>query len=317
MVREPNRREKFDMSVLGPLLDAHSDEIKALGYRAPRAILSTLEGSQSPITLPQSGLTLHPPALSIPGRCVAILGDTSDASRLERLFPPDQSGRVERGPDLLVHESTGTALPDLSDDWIADVRSNHRNIIPSLVESLASEPSTFTSRLPSIPLGTRQEELAARQKMRERGHSTSRMAGELASRIGAKLLVMNHLSARGPSPWSGVRPPIWSSPAAKKAGKKSGQTTTTWSYPDHPSGAALKSVLKPSAISRLRSMNRLQEAEGQARAERFVAEAAWVRAMEQEAEEGWREESERRGGGTEAKVVAAWDFLAVSLPIPR
>ncbi|SCZ90500.1 BZ3500_MvSof-1268-A1-R1_Chr9g10857 [Microbotryum saponariae] len=102
------------------------------------------------------GTLLHPPALGPKGRKLVVLGDTYDAL----------GGSIERwsqDADLVIHEATNAFLPQ-SDE-------SQRNKPDITLESV-------------------------RRKAKEHGHSTPEGAGEFARRVGAKALVMNHLSGR-------------------------------------------------------------------------------------------------------------------------
>ena len=100
---------------------------------------------------------MHEPATLDAPRKLAILGDTSDASKLTPL--------VHSTPgclSLLVHEATDTHVPPSIDERLAARRP------PELVASIALE----------------------------RGHSTPAQAGACAGRWGARQLVLNHIGAR-------------------------------------------------------------------------------------------------------------------------
>ncbi|KAI8458333.1 beta-lactamase-like protein [Phakopsora pachyrhizi] len=157
-LKESNRREKFDMAKLNPILKEHSEEIKKMGFKVLPAILSELEKTRNPVTF-STGVTIHPPKLSVQGRKVIILGDTSNPGPILSLLDLKDDERV----DLLVHESTGTSISELD-------------------------------------CKTEESEGSVSRRMRERGHSTSLMAGKFARRCKAKRLILNHLGGKFPAP---------------------------------------------------------------------------------------------------------------------
>ncbi|POW11472.1 hypothetical protein PSTT_05250, partial [Puccinia striiformis] len=167
LLNEVNRREKFDMVKLKPILERNAAEIKSMGFKVLPAILSQLEKTRKPITF-SSGETLNPPSLSIRGRRIMILGDTCDPRMMVKLV---QDSNVE-GIDLLIHEATGTTVPD-----------THQ----SKQEELLTESQLC-------------------KKMAERGHSTSFMAGQFAHRVNASRLILNHLGGKYPAPQAALCP---------------------------------------------------------------------------------------------------------------
>ena len=78
-------------------------------------------------------------------------------------FDPSPIADIASSPDLLIHEATNAHLPGI------DPNTKHGD--------------TF-------------ESVEARAK--SRGHSTPQMAGAFATRIGARVLVLNHFSPRYP-----------------------------------------------------------------------------------------------------------------------
>jgi ribonuclease Z len=96
-----------------------------------------------------------------PGRKVVVLGDTYDASGCVGL---------SQRADLVVHESTNAYLPTLDDSQAEGKKRDGVLISRDSVRATA----------------------------REHGHSTPEVAGEFARAVGAKGLVMNHLSVKYP-----------------------------------------------------------------------------------------------------------------------
>ncbi|KAG0151327.1 hypothetical protein CROQUDRAFT_56941 [Cronartium quercuum f. sp. fusiforme G11] len=247
---EANRREKFDMKKLNPILQDHEEEIKQMGFRAPQAILSKLEKERQPITL-STGIKLEPPKLSIPGRRLVILGDTSDPSPILALTDP-----VKEPIDLLVHEATGTAVVDID---------------PSRISAQDTEESVS-------------------KKMRERGHSSSFMAGQFARRINARHMILNHVGGKFPSPMGCICP----SEEIQKVGKQ-----------------VQDSCLKATHASLWKSYEQMEEE----RKKKVRIELKWIRTVAEDAVKGWREgakdgEEDRE----EVKVMVAHDFLQVKVP---
>ncbi|KAJ1022804.1 hypothetical protein NDA18_005137 [Ustilago nuda] len=137
------------------------------GIRHPLSLLSTLTTKRSSVQLPD-GTVLHPPPLSLPGRKVTVMGDTSDGTggfSEAQLHAGYGLPALAYGSDVLVHESTNIALPP------------HLN------------KNGKTDTL---------QDVAAKAKLR--GHSVPQVAGQLAALLNAKRLILNHFSTKYPSP---------------------------------------------------------------------------------------------------------------------
>lgn len=149
-------------SLYVPHLLANAPALALQGTKNPQSLLSVLQRTRKPITLPD-GTILTPPAMGGPGRKVVILGDTYDASGCRELA---------MGADLLIHESTNAFLPTLD-----------------------------LSQAPSIkPGATVITERSVLETARAHGHSVPSVAGQFAKSISAKSLILNHISVKYPAP---------------------------------------------------------------------------------------------------------------------
>ena len=149
-------------SLYVPHLLANAPALALQGTKNPRSLLSVLQQTRKPITLPD-GTVLTPPAMGGPGRKVVILGDTYDASGCRELA---------MDADLLIHESTNAFLPTLD-----------------------------LSQAPSLkPGATVVTEAGVRATARAHGHSVPSVAGDFAKSISAKSLILNHISVKYPAP---------------------------------------------------------------------------------------------------------------------
>lgn len=260
---EANRREKFDMSKLTPIIREHADEIKKMGFKAPQAILSKLEQDRKPITF-STGVTLDPPKLSIQGRKVMILGDTSDPTPMLALISKDPDQKI----DLLVHESTGTSVVDLHPSIISASDTNEANVA---------------------------------QKMRDRGHSTSFMAGQFARQINAKRMVMNHVGGKFPSPLGCVCPSPELTKIAEFPRLDRGQREPLTIY---------DTCLKSTASGLWKTY---EEMDGE-RQGKVLQEVKWIKTVAADAVNGWKAESGKDTDEVDLEVVVAHDFLQVKVP---
>lgn len=82
-------------------LDRNAEALAKQGVRHPRSLLGQLLRTREPILLPD-GAMLQPPPLSIPGRKLVLLGDTSDPWAMKDL---------SIDASLLVHEATNAYIP--------------------------------------------------------------------------------------------------------------------------------------------------------------------------------------------------------------
>jgi ribonuclease Z len=78
-------------------------------------------------------------------------------------YDPSPIAEIAANADLLIHEATNAHLPGVDAD--------------------TKEDDTFK---------------IVEERAKSRGHSTPQMAGAFATRIGAKLLILNHFSSRYP-----------------------------------------------------------------------------------------------------------------------
>ncbi|OAW00161.1 hypothetical protein PTTG_08057 [Puccinia triticina 1-1 BBBD Race 1] len=278
LLTEANRREKFDMVKLEPILERHADEIKGMGFKVLPAILSHLEKTRKPISF-STGVTLHPPSLSIRGRRIMILGDTCDPSAMAALIEHDAE---VQSIDLLVHEATGTSVPD------AHERKQEE----------------------------RQSEFQVARKMNERGHSTSFMAGQFAHRVRATRLILNHLGGKFPAPQAALCPSKSFPPFASSSTQPEDQN-------------AVKTI-------HAEMWKKFEEMDHPRRA-KLVEELAWLKAVENDALDGWRSAARQhsrnlpqnnkpdippninheRNPGKSADdllVSVAYDFLQINVP---
>ncbi|GAA5942675.1 hypothetical protein JCM3775_003675 [Rhodotorula graminis] len=153
---------------------ANAAALAAQGIKNPLSILSQLQTSREPVTL-ADGTVLRPPDPNPHGgRRVMILGDTFDArAMVELVRPADSSGKPAAGEvDLVVHESTNAYLPTWDDSHAPGKQRDGALVTEASVRALA----------------------------REHGHSTPQVAGEFARLVGARELVLNHLSVKYPDP---------------------------------------------------------------------------------------------------------------------
>ncbi|GAC93860.1 hypothetical protein PHSY_001427 [Pseudozyma hubeiensis SY62] len=137
------------------------------GIRHPLSLLSRLTTKRQQVQLPD-GTILDPPALSLPGRKVTVMGDTSDGTggfSEAQLRAGYGLPALAYDSDVLVHESTNIALP-------AHLNKNGR---PDSLEEVAA-------------------------KAKSRGHSVPQVAGQFAALVNAKRLILNHFSTKFPSP---------------------------------------------------------------------------------------------------------------------
>lgn len=165
------------------------------GIRNPRVLLKSLLRDRTPLQLPD-GTTLHPPALDRPGRKLCILGDTSDASA--DLVAFDDAGHateplrgmlhLARDADLLVHECTYASMRPEDVALARTVSDAHALMLTANLLDVDEAETRAVSR----------------------GHSTPRIVGTFAGKIGARNVALNHFSARIPAPYTATHAPLTS-----------------------------------------------------------------------------------------------------------
>ncbi|GAA5909182.1 ribonuclease Z [Sporobolomyces salmoneus] len=162
-------------------LPENASALKSQGISNPLTLLSTLQTSREPLTLP-NGTILTPPEMGGRGRRILVLGDTFDATPLlplieslssdidhaHSLYKNDPVKR-ESLLDLVIHESTNAFLP------LHDASQSSSKPNPPSLESVS-------------------------QLAREHGHSTPQVAGNFARLVKTERLVLNHLSVKYPDP---------------------------------------------------------------------------------------------------------------------
>lgn len=164
---EEARAPPLDPSVAEALKRNGPALLEQRGIRHPLSLLSTLTTQRRSIHLPDDTV-LDPPPLSLPGRKVTVMGDTSDGTggfSEMQLRAGYGLPALAYGSDVLVHESTNIALP-------SHLNKNGK------AESL--------------------QDVAAKAK--SRGHSVPQVAGQFAALVNAKRLILNHFSTKYPSP---------------------------------------------------------------------------------------------------------------------
>ncbi|TKY84521.1 hypothetical protein EX895_006423 [Sporisorium graminicola] len=164
---EQARAPPLDPSVAEALKRNGPALLEQRGIRHPLSLLSTLTAQRRSVQLPD-GTVLDPPPLSLPGRKVTIMGDTSDGTggfSEMQLRAGYGLPALAYGTDVLVHESTNIALP------------SHLN------------KNGKADSLQDVTV-----------KAKSRGHSVPQVAGHFAALVNAKRLILNHFSTKYPSP---------------------------------------------------------------------------------------------------------------------
>jgi ribonuclease Z len=107
VIREADRPGKLRVDAVLPRLEQNRELLRAEGVRDPRKLLRQVKALQpgEVLELPDGTCIREEDALEAPqpGRKVAILGDTCDASPIAQLA---------RGADVVVHEATNTYMRD-------------------------------------------------------------------------------------------------------------------------------------------------------------------------------------------------------------
>ena len=164
---EEARAPPLDPSIAEALKRNGPALLEQRGVRHPLSLLSTLTAQRRSVHLPD-GTVLDPPPLSLPGRKVTVMGDTSDGTggfSEAQLRAGYGLPALAYDSDVLVHESTNIALPP---------HLNKNGKADSLEQVTA--------------------------KAKSRGHSVPQIAGQFAALVNAKRLILNHFSTKFPSP---------------------------------------------------------------------------------------------------------------------
>lgn len=115
--------------------------------KKPIELLSRLQASRDPITLPD-GTVLQPPPLNTNVRKLVILGDTYDAESTAM-------DELAKDADLVVHESTNAYMPGLDDtikpeDTQSSIREKarrHGHSTPEVRDGFAHQQMSSTERI--------------------------------------------------------------------------------------------------------------------------------------------------------------------------
>ncbi|KAJ3099013.1 hypothetical protein HDU96_010849 [Phlyctochytrium bullatum] len=172
IVRECATRGRLRAELAAPVLQRNK---AALGLKNPLVLLAKLKAGET-LSMPD-GTELRPEEMvepDRPGRCVVVLGDTSDPAGMEAAMGGDAAWD---GCDLLVHEATNACLgEDLVLNGLAEMKVDGGN-------------GDGTVAVAALRVRVRETAMA-------HGHSTPEMAGEVAKKWGARKLVLNHFSSR-------------------------------------------------------------------------------------------------------------------------
>ncbi|GAA5968354.1 hypothetical protein JCM3765_002913 [Sporobolomyces pararoseus] len=164
--------------------------LKAQGISNPLTLMSTLQTSRDPITLP-NGVVLTPPEMGGRGRRILILGDTFDATPLLPLV-----NSLTSDHDTAT-SPTSSASPSLNHE--CDSFRNHSLLDLVVHESTnAYLPLHDPSQSPSKANAPTLESVTT--LARDHGHSTPQVAGSFAKLAKTERLVLNHLSVKYPDP---------------------------------------------------------------------------------------------------------------------
>ncbi|GAA5988035.1 hypothetical protein JCM5350_004147 [Sporobolomyces pararoseus] len=166
--------------------------LKARGITNPLTLMSTLQTSRDPVTLP-NGVILTPPEMGGRGRRILILGDTFDA---EPLLPLVNSLTTDHETSTSLNDSSSSSTTDKNDS--SSLR-NHSLLDLVVHESTnAYLPLHDPSQSPAKANAPTLESVTA--LARDHGHSTPQVAGNFAKLVKTERLVLNHLSVKYPDP---------------------------------------------------------------------------------------------------------------------
>jgi ribonuclease Z len=169
VITEPALYEPFDIDAILPKIASQMPQLqdRSPSIRHPRQVLSIVNRTRQPFTLPDGSVIQHPPVSTVAPRKIAILGDCSGTDNPAFL-------RLVDSPSMLVHECTNA--------WVD----------PRIEKGLKAEEGR-TSDL--IAEDTRMAMEKIQSKAISRGHSDAQMAGRFAKTANARRLVVNHFSA--------------------------------------------------------------------------------------------------------------------------
>ncbi|KAI8853824.1 beta-lactamase-like protein [Chytridium lagenaria] len=167
VIEESPVKGRLRVEIATPILQRNK---QALGLKNPLSLLSKLKAGET--------LTMPDGTPDRKGRCVVILGDTSDPSGMEAVVTPVEMGGG--GCDVIVHEATNACTAE-------DLKGAGVVLDTPVMEGEVSEDPVKAV----AGLVTRVRETAI-----SHGHSTPDMAGRVAKRWGAKKLLLNHFSSR-------------------------------------------------------------------------------------------------------------------------
>eukprot|EP00128_Syssomonas_multiformis_P001453 Colp12_sorted_trinity150504_noHs@7846 len=186
ILQEVDQPGKLEPKLVIPHLERNKKALIETGIKNPMSLLSNLKDGK-PINLPD-GTIIEPKDVLGPrraGRKIVVLGDTSDASALF-----DAAADC----DVLIHECTNAWLEadqnraDFKQSKSQSKSQNGKTPTPDDTDKESKRPGRS---IESCSCSQENEEVAI-----EHGHSTPEIAGRAAKATKARMLLMNHFSAR-------------------------------------------------------------------------------------------------------------------------